>query len=54
MNKINPFNLINQQYKILKYKLSSTVDPQKRKVLTKRLVNLLTVMEFLLSINNST
>jgi hypothetical protein len=54
MDKINPFILINQQYNILKYKLRSTVDPQKRKVLSKRLVNLLAVMEFLISLNNST
>ena len=53
MNRINPSTLINQQCKILKYKLSSTGDPQKIKILSKRLVNLLAVMEFLISLKNS-
>lgn len=52
--RINPFNLINQQYNILRSKLNSTGDPEKRKILSKRLINLLAVLEFLISINNST
>ena len=51
---INPFNLINQQYNMLRFKLNSTGDPEKRKILAKRLLNLLAVMEFLISVNNST
>ena len=53
MNRINPYALINQQYKILKYKLSLTGDPQKIKILSKRLVNLIVVMEFLISLKDS-
>ena len=51
MKRINPFNLINHQYKMLKYKFNLTGDLEKRKVLSKRLINLIAVMEFLLSLN---
>jgi hypothetical protein len=54
MQNINPFHIINQQCKILKHRLRSTVDPVKRKILSKRIINLLAVIEFLVSINNST
>ena len=51
MKKMNPFDLAHEQYQILKTKLSSTGDPQEKNVLFKRLVNLLAVMEFLISLN---
>ena len=52
MKKMNPFDLAYEQYQRLKEKLSSTSDPLEKNVLYKRLVNLLGVMEFLISLNN--
>jgi len=54
MQNINPFHLISQQCKILRFRLRSTGDPVKRKILSKRIINLLAVIEFLISINNTT
>ena len=48
---MNPFDLAFEQYQTLKARLSSTGDPQEKNVLFKRLVNLLAVMEFLISLN---
>ena len=53
MNTIKPFDLAYEQYQILKDKLSSTGDPQEKNILFKRLVNLLAVMEFLVSLNKA-
>ena len=54
MKKLNPFDLAYEQYQHLKVKLSLTGDPQEKNQLFKRLVNLLAVMEFLISLNNKT
>jgi hypothetical protein len=51
LKKTNPFDLVFEQYQMLKAKLSSTGDPQEKNVLFKRLTNLLAVMEFLVSLN---
>lgn len=53
MKKMKPFDLAYEQYQLLKDKLSSTRDPQEKNVLFKRLVNLLTVMQFLISLNKA-
>ena len=51
MKKKKPFDLAYEQYQLLRDKLTSTGDPQEKNVLFKRLVNLLAVMEFLVSVN---
>jgi hypothetical protein len=51
--RVNPFDLAYEQYLRLKGKLTASGDPQEKKVLLKRLANLLTVMEFLISLNNT-
>jgi len=51
--KLSPFDLAFEQYQLLKNRLSSTGDPQEKNVLFKRLVNLLAVMEFLISLNKT-
>lgn len=51
--KVSPFDLAFEQYQLLKNRLSSTGDPQEKNVLFKRLVNLLAVMEFLVSLNKT-
>ncbi len=53
MNTINPFDLAFEQYQLLKDKLGATGDPQEKNILFKRLVNLLAVMEFLVSLNKT-
>jgi len=53
LKKLNPFDLAYEQYQLLKEKLISTGDPQEKNVLFKRLVNLLAVMEFLISLNKT-
>jgi len=53
LKKLNPFDLAYEQYQLLKEKLTSTGDPQEKNVLFKRLVNLLAVMEFLVSLNKT-
>ena len=51
VSKINPFNLVYEQYKIIQSKLNLTGDPQEKNILFKRLANLLAVMEYLISLN---
>ena len=53
MKTIKPFDLAYEQYQLLKEKLRSTGDPQEKNMLFKRLVNLLAVMEFLISMNKT-
>ena len=52
MKNINAFDLVYEQYHLLKEKIGSTKDPHTKNVLYKRLVNLLVVMEFLISLKN--
>ncbi len=48
---INPLDLVNEQYRQLKEKFRSARDNKEKKVIFRRLVNLLGVMQFLISIN---
>lgn len=51
--KINPLDLVQEQYQYLKEKLSSANDLQEKQVLFRRLVNLVGVMQFLLSVSKN-
>ncbi len=51
IKKINPLDLVNEQYQNLKEKFKSARDHKEKKVIFRRLVNLLGVMQFLISIN---
>ncbi len=51
MKKVYPIDLVTEQMERLKEKLRSTGSIQEKNVLFKRLVNLLGVMEFLISMN---
>jgi hypothetical protein len=53
LKKLNPFDVAHEQYQVLKEKLRVTRDPQEKNQLFKRLVNLLAVMEFLISLNKA-
>jgi hypothetical protein len=54
MQKINPLEVVQEQYQRLKEKLRSTHDVREKNVLFKRLINLAGVMQFLMSINKNT
>jgi hypothetical protein len=54
MKKINPLEVVQDQYKNLKAKLKSTHDIREKNVLFKRLINLVGVMEFLISVKKNT
>ena len=54
MKKINPLEIVQEQYQRLKEKLRSTHDVREKNVLFKRLINLAGVMQFLISINKNT
>ena len=54
MKKINPLEVVQEQYQHLREKLKSTQDVRERNVLFKRLINLVGVMQFLMSINKNT
>jgi hypothetical protein len=54
MKKINPLEVVQEQYQYLKEKLRSTHDVREKNVLFKRLINLAGVMQFLISINKHT
>jgi len=54
MKKINPLEVVQEQYNNLKEKLKSTHDIREKNVLFKRLINLVGVMEFLISVNKNT
>ncbi len=51
---INPLNVVHEQFQQLRKKLKSTDDAWERTVLIRRLVNLIGVIEFLISINRGT
>lgn len=53
MKKINPLELVQEQYNYLKGKLRLTHDVREKKVLFKRLINLAGVMQFLISIGKN-
>ena len=54
MEKINPLEIVQEHYQHLKEKLRSTHDVRKKNVLFKRLINLVGVMQFLISISKNT
>ena len=54
LKKINPLEVVQEQYQNLKGKLRSTRDAREKNVLFKRLVNLAGVMQFLISISKNT
>jgi hypothetical protein len=54
MKKINPLEVVQEQYQRLKEKFRSTHDVREKNVLFKRLINLAGVMQFLMSINKNT
>lgn len=47
--KINPTEVVQEQYQRLKERLESTCDIREKNILFRRLANLLTVMQFLIS-----
>lgn len=51
--KINPVDAVYEQYRHLKEKLNTTPDAQEKNMLFRRLVNLLGVMEFLISVSKA-
>jgi hypothetical protein len=53
IKKINPIDLVQEQYQCLKEKLRSARDVHEKQVIFRRLVNLLGVMQFLISINKN-
>ena len=54
MKKINPLEVVQEQYQNLKGKLRLTRDVREKNVLFKRLINLVGVMQFLISISKNT
>ena len=54
MKKINPLEVVQEQYQRLKEKLLSTSDVREKSLLFKRLDNLSNVMQFLISISKNT
>jgi len=53
IKKINPLDLVQEQYQQLKEKLRSSRDVHEKQVIFRRLVNLLGVMQFLISISKN-
>ena len=51
MQKINPLDVVQEQYQHLKYKLRPTPDVRGKNILFRRLINLAGVMQFLISVN---
>jgi hypothetical protein len=54
IKKINPLEVVQEQYQNLKGKLLSTNDVREKDFLFKRLNNLANVMQFLISISKNT
>lgn len=54
MKKIDPIEVVQEQSLHLKNKLRSTKDVRERKLILKRIANLVGVMQFLLSVSNNT
>ena len=54
MVKVDSLNLVCNQYQVLSEKLSTARNTSEVRVLLKRLVNLIAVMEFLISLNKAT
>ena len=50
--RINPLDLVYDQFRQLKERLKTTGDAQERKVLLRRLVNIVGVIQFLLTMHN--
>jgi hypothetical protein len=54
MKKINPLEVVQEQYQHLKEKLRATHDIREKNELFKRLINLAGVMQFLITIGKNT
>ncbi len=54
LKRISPLDLVYDQFQQLKAKLKTTGDAAERKILLRRLVNLVGVIQFLLAMNKST
>ncbi len=53
IKNINPLDLVYEQFQQLKGKLKATCDAGEKKILLKRLVNLVGVIQFLLTIHKN-
>jgi len=52
VKKINPLELVQEQYQLLKERFRQAADINEKKILIRRLINLQGVKQFLLSTNN--
>ncbi len=53
MENMDPLELVQQQYLLLKNELRSTKDARERKIISKRISNLVSVMQFLVSVSKN-
>ncbi len=51
LKRINPLDLVYDQFRQLREKLKTTGDVRERKILLRRLVNIVGVIQFLLTMN---
>ncbi len=52
--RINPLDLVQEQFQLLKERLASTADAQERMVLLRRIVNIVGVIHFLMAVHKGT
>lgn len=50
--RINPIELVQEQYQLIREKFRCAVDMEEKKILLRRLLNLRGVKQFLMSIEN--
>jgi len=53
IKNVNPLELVQEQFQLLKEKLKSTSDAREKTILLRRLANLVSVIHFLISINKN-
>lgn len=53
LKTLKPFNLAHEQYQLLMVKFKATRDIKEKNMLSRRLTNLLAVMEFLISLHKT-
>jgi len=53
IKNVNPLELVQGQFQLLKEKLKSTGDAREKTILLRRLANLVGVIHFLISINKN-
>lgn len=51
--RINPIELVQEQYQLIREKFRCAVDMEEKKILLRRLLNLRGVKQFLMSIENN-